>query len=134
MVGKDTMLGKSCDWWEIQQLMSKSCIWKGIGLKTIAGPKGMQITHTAINIQLMKIPDSRFALPPHVKIVKGEDPFQQLREFQSRSSRPRGKGLKDVEEKQRTSPQAPDMPDMQKMMEQIQKMQEEMRKPGFGNQ
>jgi len=133
-VGKDTILGKACDWWEIQQLMSKSCIWKGIGLKTIAGPQGMQITHTAVNIQLMKISDSRFSLPPHVKIVQGEDPFKQLREFQSKSGGPRGKGLKDVEENAGTEPQAPDMPDMQKMMEQIQKMQEEMRKRGLGNQ
>jgi hypothetical protein len=133
-VGKDTMLGKPCDWWEIQQLMSKSCIWKGIGLKTIAGPQGMQITHTAVNIQLMKIPDSRFSLPPNVKIVKGEDPFKQLREFQSKSGGPRAKGRKDLEENAETNPQAPDMPDMQKMMEQIQKMQEEMRKGGLQNQ
>jgi hypothetical protein len=82
----------------------------------------------------MKIPDSRFSLPPNVKIVKGEDPFKQLREFQSKSGGPRGKGLKDVEENAGTTPQDPDMPDMQKMMEQIQKMQEEMRKRGLGNQ
>jgi len=133
-VGKDTILGKACDWWEIQQLMSKSCIWKGIGLKTIAGPPGMEIIHTAVNIKLMKIPDSRFSLPPNVKIVKGEDPFKQLREFQSKSSDPRPKGRKDLEENAEANPQAPDMPDMKKMMEQIQKMQEEMRKRGLGTQ
>lgn len=133
-VGEDTMLGKACDWWEIQQLMSKSCIWKGIGLKTIAGPKGMQITHTAVNIQLINIPDSRFSLPPNVKIVQGEDPFKRLREFQSKSDGSRGKGLKDIEDNAGTKPQAPDMPDMQNMMEQIQKMQEEMRKRGLENQ
>ena len=134
MVGKDTMLGKSCDWWEIQQLMSKSCIWKGIGLKTIAGPSGMQITHTAVSIQLMKIPDSRFSLPPNVKIVKGEDPFKQLREFQSPPGGPKVQGSTDGGEKAPTNPQTPDKPDMQKMMEQIQKMQEEMRKRGLENQ
>ena len=133
-VGKDSILGKACDWWEIQQLMSKSCIWKGIGLKTIAGLQGMEIIRTAVNIQLMNISDSQFSLPPNVKIVKGEDPFKQLREFQSKSGGPHSKGLKEQEEKVGVTPQAPDMPDMQEMMEQIQKMQEEMRNRGMGNQ
>lgn len=132
--GNDTILGKPCVWWEIQQMMSKSCIWKGIGLKTIAGLSGMEIIHTAVNIQLLRIPDSRFSLPANVRVVQGEDPLEQLREFQSKSRNRKPKGMKEPAGSPETVPQTPEMPDMQKMMEQIQKMQEEMQKRGFGTQ
>lgn len=135
VVGKDTILGKPCEWWEIQQLMSKSCIWKGINLKTIAGVPGMEVAHTAVNIELRKIPNSRVSLPQNVKVVKGEDPFKQMREFQSQSrGQQRPRGTKDMEGSPSGPGQGHEMPDMQQMMEQIKKMQEEMQKRGFGTQ
>ena len=94
----------------------------------------MEIVHTAVNIQLGSVSDSRFSLPPNVKVVEGEDPLKQLREFQSQSRTQGPQDKKNLGGNKGGSPQGQELPNMQELMEQIQKMQEEMQKRGMKTQ
>ena len=66
IVGKETILGKVCDWWEMKQMMTKTCIWRGVPLKTVAGMPGMEMIQTAVDLKVGAIPDSQVSLPSHV--------------------------------------------------------------------
>ncbi len=121
IVGTETIIGKKCDMWEMKQMMTKTCIWRGIPLKTISGMPGMEVTQTAVHLNLGSVPDKRVSLPASVKVVETVDPFKQMQEMQGLG---RGSGMEGVTKgKRETRPQAPDM---RKMMEQFKKMQEQM--------
>ena len=134
IVGKDTVLGKTCDWWEIPQLMIKTCVWKGLPLKSKGGLKGMEVVHTAVNIQLDDIPDSQVSLPANVTVVKEEDPLQRLQELRARTGSQRSQGTKGMEGMDQLGEVGPQNQDMMKMLEQLKTMQEEMQQQGLGNQ
>ena len=134
IVGKETVLGKPCDWWEIPQLMIKTCAWKGIPLKSKGGIKGMEVVHTAVNIQLGNIPESQVSLPANVTVVKQEDPLKRLQELRARPRSQGAKGTKGMEGMDKLGESGPQGQDMRKMLEQLKKMQEGMQKQGLGNQ
>ena len=134
IVGKDTVLGKTCDWWEVPQLMMKTCVWKGLPLKSKAGMKGMEVAHTAVNIQLGHIPDSQVSLPANVTVVNQEDPLKQLQELRTNPRSKKAKRPKGMDELDKLGGAGPQNEDMMKMLEQFKKMQEEMQKQGLGNQ
>jgi len=121
IVGKETILGKVCDWWEMKQMMTKTCIWRGVPLKTVAGMPGMEMIQTAVDLKVGAIPDSQVSLPSHVKVVKEIDPFKHMQEFQGLG---RGPGMGGM--KKGTRETRPQSPDMRKMLEQLKKMQEQM--------
>ena len=121
IVGKETILGKVCDWWEMKQMMTKICIWRGVPLKTVAGMPGMEMIQTAVDLKVGAIPDSQVSLPSHVKVVKEIDPFKHMQEFQGLG---RGPGMGRM--KKGTRETRPQSPDMRKMLEQLKKMQEQM--------
>lgn len=134
MVGKETIVGKTCEWWEIPKLMSKTCVWKGLALKTMAGMPGMEITQTAVRIDLGSVPDSHVSLPPNVKVrlIEGIDPMKQLREMGGMSRSQGRKSKKGLPGGLGLGEGAPQGQDMQKMLEHFKKMQEEMRKRQAG--
>jgi hypothetical protein len=121
IVGKETILGKVCDWWEMKQMMTKTCIWRGVPLKTIAGIPGMEVIQTAIDLKVGAIPDSQVSLPSHVKVVKVIDPFKHMQELQGLG---RGSGI--AGKKEGTQEIMPQGQDMRKILEQLKKMQEHM--------
>ncbi len=98
-VGTETILGKKCDWWEMKQLVTKTYIWPGIALKTIAGIPGMEVIQPAVNLKLKPVPDSRVSLPSHVKVVKTVDPFKHMQELQGLSRDPGMCGKKKAHKK-----------------------------------
>ena len=70
-IGTDTILGKTCVLWENHQMMSTSCVWKGLPLQTTSGISGMEMTQTAVVIQIGSIPDSHVSVPADVHIEDG---------------------------------------------------------------
>lgn len=77
-IGTGTVSGKTCVLWENQQMMSTSCVWKGLSLKTTSVISGMKMTQTAVDIQIGSIPDSHVLLPDGVQIRESPDPNQLL--------------------------------------------------------
>lgn len=117
VVGKDTVLGKACVLWRIEQMMNTTvCVWKGIGLMSTGGMQEMQFKQTATEIKTSGISDAEVSLPPGIKIVEGPDPFKQMQEQ-----------MQEIQE-----PGAQEIP--KEMLEQLKKMQEEMQKQGAEGQ
>lgn len=121
IIGTKTILGKTCDMWEMKQMMTKTCVWRGIPLITIAGMPGMEVTQTAVDIKIGSIPDSQVTLPSHVKVVEHIDPFKQMQEMQGLGNHQDMGRMKNDTGKTRS-----EAPDMRKMMEQLKKLQEQM--------
>lgn len=61
-IGQETVLGKSCDVWEIKQLGSKTWVWNGVTLKTKVD-LGMQMNSIAVSISETDVPDEKFEIP-----------------------------------------------------------------------
>jgi len=125
-VGKDTILGKPCVKWLIEQMAkTTTCIWKGIALKTTSGMQGMAFTHTATAIQTGGISKADVSLPAGTKVVEGPDPAKLMEQFQQgRLPRTPGMGGRPKDGPGNQNPAA--------MLEQLKKMQEEMQKRGMG--
>ncbi|MEM9052643.1 MAG: DUF4412 domain-containing protein [Bacteroidota bacterium] len=60
-IGAETILGKECDIWEIESMMGKVSVWKGLALHTVVDVMGMKSEITADKIDInFKTSDSMF--------------------------------------------------------------------------
>jgi len=74
-IGKDELLGKTCDIWELQSLNTRSWVWNWITLKTEAKLMGISVVKTATKIDAnASIPDEKFNIPAGIVITEGVDP------------------------------------------------------------
>ncbi len=133
VVGKDTVLKKSCTLWRNEQMMNMTaCIWKGLPLMTKGGTPGMEVVQTATALSIGKVRDEEVSLPAGMKIVEGEDPMAALRKMQGNRS-PEGGGMSNFKGMPGGSSEGQDpakmMEEMKKMQERIQ---EEMKQRGMG--
>lgn len=79
-VGTETLLGKPCDIWEIQQMNSKTWVWQGITLKTEVRMGGQTVLIEATEVQdNIDVPEERFTIPADVQVVEGTNPLEGLR-------------------------------------------------------
>lgn len=62
MIGQETVLGKTCDLWEVRQLQSKTWIWEGIPLKMDIN-MGMQMNSVATSIKEGPVPQEKLEIP-----------------------------------------------------------------------
>jgi len=66
--GTETLLGKKCDIWKIEKLMSTIWIWKTIPLKTEVKMMGMNVTNVATSVEVdIKVSPNEFKLPAGVE-------------------------------------------------------------------
>ena len=73
-IGTETINGKECDIWEIQQLMSKIWVWKSIPVKTEVNMMGMNITQIATSIDMdIEVSPDEFKIPENVEIKEMKD-------------------------------------------------------------
>lgn len=74
-IGKDEMLGKTCDIWELQSLNTRSWVWNWITLKTEAKLMGITVIKTATKIDAnASIPEEKFKIPAGIVISEGVHP------------------------------------------------------------
>jgi hypothetical protein len=74
-IGKDEVLGKTCDIWEIQNLNTRSWVWNWITLKTEAKLMGVSVIITATKISPnVSVPEEKFKIPAGITITEGVDP------------------------------------------------------------
>lgn len=67
-IGSETLLGKKCEIWEIEKLMSKIWVWKSIPLKSEIKMMGMNITQIAISVEVdINISADKFKIPEGVE-------------------------------------------------------------------
>ena len=72
--GTDTVAGQPCDVWVNKKLGSKSCVWKGVTLKSQLSMAGMQVSSTATRFsENATIPADKTTIPSDVKITEGPD-------------------------------------------------------------
>jgi len=66
-IGTVSLLGKECDIWEIEKLMSKVWVWKSIPLKSEVNMMGMNITQIATNVEVdIDVSADKFKIPEGV--------------------------------------------------------------------
>ena len=66
-IGTESLLGKECDIWEIEKLMSKVWVWKSIPLKSEVNMMGMNITQIATNVEVdIDVSADKFKIPEGV--------------------------------------------------------------------
>lgn len=66
--GVDQVAGRTCDVWEIKNLNAKSCIWKGITLKSEVKLGRVQQTTIVTSLEEnVSIPADKFVIPSDIK-------------------------------------------------------------------
>lgn len=117
MTGKDTVLGHTCNIWELKQLMTSTCVtsdWLALWTKSGMGDLGIQQIATAITIGPVSAEIT--SLPVGTKIVDAIDPMEQLRQFRQQAS-----GQSSTKKKKRGAPLTPEeMREAEKMREEFQ--------------
>lgn len=84
-VGTATVLGKTCDVWEIKNLNAKSWIWQGVTLKTEVNMMGQMMTSEAVRVQDgVSISEEKLMLPKGVKITEGVNPMDMLKNLRKK--------------------------------------------------
>ncbi len=67
-IGTETLLGKKCEIWEIQKLMSKIWVWKSIPIKSELNMMGMKITSIATSVEVdIDVSPDEFKIPEGVE-------------------------------------------------------------------
>ncbi|MCF6268992.1 MAG: hypothetical protein L3J41_04725 [Melioribacteraceae bacterium] len=67
-VGTETLLGKECDIWEIEKLMSKVWVWKSIPLKSEVSMMGISINQIATSVEVdIDVSPDEFKIPEGVE-------------------------------------------------------------------
>jgi hypothetical protein len=70
-IGKEIVLEKMCDIWEIKKMGTKTWLWNGITMKNITKGGGMALNMTATKIEEnINIDAEKFKIPTDVKIVE----------------------------------------------------------------
>ena len=88
-VGSETVAGKNCDIWDIPNMLSKTWLWEGLPLKTVAGAQGMQITQTATSVQVdVTVPKDKFEIPDEVEPQEAMD-LQNLEKLMEKIKAPK---------------------------------------------
>ncbi len=64
--GTENIAGKTCDLYEISNLGTTTCIWKGINLKNDVGLAGMNVSEIATSVSTDTPEESLFELPSEV--------------------------------------------------------------------
>jgi hypothetical protein len=64
--GTESIAGKTCDVYEISNVGSETCIWKGINLKNDVAIAGVSVTEIASSVSTDTQDDSLFELPADV--------------------------------------------------------------------
>jgi hypothetical protein len=84
-IGMETLLGKSCDVWEIKSLNAKSWIWQGMTLKTEVNMMGKVTTTEVVRLQdNVNVPEEKLTLPKDVKINEGANPMDVLKNLKKK--------------------------------------------------
>lgn len=69
IIGKEDVLGKSCELWEMKNMGTKTWLWKMLPLKTETTMSGISIKSTAIKVEVdVSVPEDKFDLPEDVQI------------------------------------------------------------------
>jgi len=69
--GTETLLGKKCDIWKIEKLMSTIWIWRTIPIKTQVKMMGMNITNMATSVEVdIEVSPNEFKIPAGVEFKK----------------------------------------------------------------
>lgn len=69
--GKEELLGKNCDVWELVSMGTKIWVWKNIPLKSETKMMGFTITRTATKVEInVEIPPEKLAIPSGVDFVE----------------------------------------------------------------
>lgn len=69
--GTEILLGKKCDIWKIEKLMSTIWIWKTIPLKTEIKMMGMNVTNIATSVEVdIEVSPNEFKIPAGVEFTK----------------------------------------------------------------
>ncbi len=69
-VGKEEILKKMCDVWQIKKISSKMWMWNGINMKNSTNMAGMNIDIVATKFQENgRIPSDKFKIPSDIKIT-----------------------------------------------------------------
>ena len=85
-IGAETLLGKSCDVWEIKSMNTKSWIWQGVTLKTEVNMMGKMMTTEAVRLQdNVSVPEEKLTLPNNVKITEGANPMDMLKNLKKKT-------------------------------------------------
>ncbi len=84
--GTATLLGKTCDVWEIKNLNAKSWVWQGLTLKTEVNMMGKTTTTEAVRLQdNVSVPEEKLTLPKDVKITEGVNPMDALKNLKKKT-------------------------------------------------
>jgi len=68
-IGTEVLLGKTCDIWEVEQMMSKIWIWKSIPLKSEVNAMGMTFAQIATSVEVdIPVSADEFKLPEGIEI------------------------------------------------------------------
>lgn len=71
VIGSETLLGKTCEIWEVSQLSAKIWVWNTVPLKTEVNMMGMKITSTAIKFEPnANVPKEKFVVPDGYTITE----------------------------------------------------------------
>jgi hypothetical protein len=85
-IGMETLLGKTCDVWEIKSLNAKSWVWQGLTLKTEVNMMGKTTTTEAVRLQdNVSVPEEKLTLPQDVKITQGVNPMDALKNLKKKT-------------------------------------------------
>jgi len=67
-VGKEDIIGKPCEIWELKQMGTKVWIWNGIPLRTETDMMGIKLIKVATNIKAnVSIPPDKIEIPPDIE-------------------------------------------------------------------
>lgn len=84
-IGTETLLGKTCEVWEIKNMNAKSWIWQGVTLKTEVNMMGKVTTTEAVRLQdNVNIPEEKLTLSKDVKITEGVNPMDALKNLKKK--------------------------------------------------
>jgi len=85
-IGTETLLGKTCEVWEIKNMNAKSWIWQGVTLKTEVNMMGKMMTTEAVRLQdNVTVPEEKLTLPKDVKITEGANPMEMLKNLKKKT-------------------------------------------------
>jgi len=75
VIGSETLLGKTCEIWEVSQLSAKIWVWNTVPLKTEVNMMGMKIVSNATKFEPnANVPKEKFVVPDAYTITESSFP------------------------------------------------------------